>query len=342
MTSSAGSDPGDLVSVALITGITGQDGSYLAERLAAQGVQVHGLVRPGDRDATRFARMTGVRVHEGDLGDVQGLADLVRRVGPQEVYHLGGVSSVAQSWQEPVLTGLVSGLAVAALLEASWRLQEESGRPVRFVQASSAEMFGTAARSPQGPDTPIRPANPYGAAKAYGHHMAGVYRARGLHVASVILFPHESPRRPPTFVTRKITMAAARIAHDGAGEIVLGNLDARRDWGWAPDYVEAMVGAARADAGHDVVIATGVSHSVADFARTALARVGIVDWEPRVRSEASLVRPTDAVELVGDPESAHQLLGWRATTDFTTLVNRMVDHDLELLDSGVRGAASAS
>ena len=320
------------MTVALVTGITGQDGSYLLERLLADGVEVHGMVRAGDdlppqvRDA-----LPQIELHSGDLADEQSLAVLVRKVAPDEVYNLAGISSVAWSWREPAMTGAVSGVAVAHLLEAAWQLQESRGRRVSFVQASSAEIFGQPTTSPQDEFTAIAPTNPYGAAKAYGHHMVGIYRSRGLAASSCILFNHESPRRPPTFVTRKITQAAARIARDGGGKIRLGNLEVRRDWGWAPDYVDALVSAARHASGDDFVIATGHTHSVAEFAAAALARVGITDWEKWVETDQQFVRPVDATELAGDASKARHDLGWQPTIDFAGLVDAMVDHDLALV-----------
>jgi GDPmannose 4,6-dehydratase len=247
------------------------------------------------------------------------------------VYNLGGISSVAYSWEHPVATGAVSGVGAVAVFEAAWRAQEASGSPVRVVQASSAEIFGQPDRVPQDEGTTVRPLSPYGAAKAYAHQMAAVYRARGLHVASCILYNHESPRRPPAFVTRKITQAAARIAADGEGVLALGNLDARRDWGWAPDYVDAMVRAARHTAAADYVVATGRTHSVAEFAAAAFARAGITDWERHVVVDARFVRPADADEVVGDASRARQELGWAPTVPFEEVVGRMVDHDVAIL-----------
>ncbi len=317
----------------LVTGVTGQDGTYLVNRLESEGAEVHGLVRDGDpmTDAVRRAH-PDVKLHLGDLADVVGLATLVDTVEPDEVYNLAGISSVAQSWAEPALTAQLSGVAVAALLDASWRLQERRGTPVRFLQASSAEIFGAPERSPQDERTPIRPVSPYGATKAFAHHMVGLYRVRGLHAATCILFNHESPLRPTTFVTRKITAAAARIGVEGSGVIPLGNLDARRDWGWAPDYVDAMMRAARHTTPDDYVVATGVTHSVADFAEAALRRAGVGDdWRAHIEVDQAFIRPTDAPELVGDPSRAQTELGWQRTVEFDELVARMVDHDLELL-----------
>jgi GDPmannose 4,6-dehydratase len=319
------------VSVAFVTGITGQDGSYLLEQLLAEGLQVHGMVRMGDNLPQGRNCLSRIELHSGDLADGRRLTSLVQEIAPNEVYNLGGISSVALSWNQPALTGAVSGVAVAHLLEAAWQLQESLGRRVSFVQASSAEIFGQPAASPQDELTDVAPTNPYGAAKAYGHHMAGIYRARGLAASSCILYNHESPIRPTTFVTRKITQAAARIARDGGGTITLGNLEARRDWGWAPDYVDALVRAARHEGGDDFVIATGISHSIAEFAAAALARVGITDWDRWVKTDRQLIRPVDATELVGDASKARRELGWQPTVDFLGLVGAMVDHDLALV-----------
>ena len=315
----------------LVTGVTGQDGGYLVERLVAEGAEVHGLVQRRDDATARFAdRHPGVHLHPGDLADHDGLRRLVHDVAPDELYNLGGISSVALSWQEPIRTAELSGIAPAVLMGAALEVQERTGSAVRCVQASSAEIFGDPQTSPQDESTPVRPVSPYGAAKAYAHHMARVYRGRGLHVASCILFNHESPRRPTTFVTRKITAAAARIAREG-GTLSLGNLEARRDWGWAPDYVDAMVRAARHADAEDFVVGTGVAHSVAEFTETAFRRAGIDRWQDHVVSDAGLVRPADAAQQAGDASKARALLGWEPTVDFTGLVHRMVDHDIELL-----------
>ncbi|GIG29923.1 GDP-mannose 4,6-dehydratase [Cellulomonas marina] len=318
---------------ALVTGVTGQDGGYLVERLLADGVQVHGLVQSRDGAAADLAAAHPELVlHTGDLADHDGLRGLVDEVEPDEVYNLAGISSVAYSWEHPTLTAQLSGVAAAVLLEAAHALQERTGRRVACVQASSAEIFGQAERSPQDERTPVAPVSPYGAAKAYAHHMAAVYRGRDLHVASCILFNHESPRRPTAFVTRKITAAAARIGHDGHGVMRLGNLEARRDWGWAPDYVDAMVRAARHTTAEDFVVATGQTHSVGEFAEAALRRAGIGDdWAQHVEVDPAFFRPVDAAVLVGDPTKARTLLGWEPTVTFTELVGRMVDHDVALL-----------
>ena len=320
------------MATALITGITGQDGGFLAERLLAEGASVHGLVHVGDPQAADLLRRCpDVVLHDGDLTDEASLAAVMAAASPDEVFNLAGISSVAFSWERPVLTADVTALGAARLLEQAWQLQERRGTPVRFVQASSAEIFGDAEVSPQDETTPVRPISPYGAAKAFSHQLVGVYRHRGLHAVSAILYNHESPRRPATFVTRKITRTAARIAQGLETELVLGNLDARRDWGWAPDYVDAMLRAARHTCAGDYVVATGEAHSVREFVAAAFARAGVTDWEDRVRIDQAFVRPVDAVQQVGDATRARTELGWSPTVAFDELVGRMVDADLALL-----------
>ncbi len=316
------------MTTALVTGVSGQDGGYLAEALLAEGHQVHGLVRGGEDTSDLLRRCPGLQLHVGELSDTSALRRALADSGADEVYHLAGISSVAYSWEHPVTTADVTGLGVARLLELVWQHQQSSGRQVRYLQASSAEIFGSAAVSPQDEDTPVRPTSPYGAAKAYAHHLVGVYRARGLHAVSLVLYNHESPRRPPTFVTRKITQGAARIAQGLQDELVLGSLEVRRDWGWAPDYVRAMTLAVRHATPEDFVVATGVAHSVRDFVAAAFLRAGVADWQDRVRVDQAFVRPADAGLQVGNAAKAGRLLGWHPTVDFTELVGRMVDADL--------------
>lgn len=307
----------------LVTGVTGQDGGYLAERLVAEGSEVHGLVHDGDQHAAALRERTPeVVLHQGDLTDSDSLKRVVDAVQPDEVYNLAGVSSVALSWQEPVLTADVTALGVARLLAVL------DGSSVRFVQASSAEVFGDATEVPQTEATPLRPTSPYGVAKVFAHQLVGLHRAQGMHAVSLVLYNHESPRRPLTFVTRKITHTVARIAAGLEQELVLGNVTARRDWGWAPDYVDAMVRAARAEKPDDFVIATGEAHSVEELALAAFARVGL---EPRIRVDESLVRPGDPALLVGDATKAREQLGWAPTVGFEEIVGRMVDADLAAL-----------
>ena len=314
---------------AFITGIGGQDGTYLAERLVEEGMEVHALVLEADGHPAHCP--DEVVLHAGDVGDVEATRRLLHEVAPQEVYNLAAISSVAQSWEQPDRTAHVNGQAAVALMESARRLGD-----VRVVQASSAEIFGEPAESPQTEETAVRPVNPYGAAKAFAHLSAHVLRQRDLHVSSVILYNHESPRRHERFVTRKITATVAAIARGEADELVLGNLDARRDWGWAPDYVDAMVRAARASEPADYVVATGRAHSVRDFVGAAFAAVDIAesDWEPLVRSDPAFFRPADPTKLVGDASRARDVLGWEPTVAFEEIVARMVAADVRSGSAG--------
>lgn len=315
----------------LVTGVTGQDGSYLAEALTARGDEVHGtVVRADPTDPA------DVECHVVDLTR-PGIGDLIRRLRPDLVVNLAAISSVFGSWREPDATARVNGLAVAEQLAAIHELAPQ--HEVRFVQASSAEMFGVTDEVPQTESTPVRPTSPYGAAKAYAHGLVGAYRAAGVWAASAILYNHESPRRPPTFVTRKITSAAARIARGSTESLELGNLDARRDWGWAPDYVDALVRLSAVDRPEDLVIATGVSHSVEEFVEAAFRHAGVDDWRAHVQSSPDLRRSGDAPEHRGDASRAAELIGWRATLGFDDIVAAMVDHDLALIDR--QGSAGA-
>lgn len=314
---------------AFITGVTGQDGGYLTEALLADGWDVHGLVLAADPDLPALLeRSPQVVTHVGDLTDAVGIDALLDDIRPDRIVNLGGISSVALSWERPVLTGQITGLGAGVLLEAAWRLQERTGREVRVLQASSAEIFGAPERSPQDETTPIRPVTPYGAAKAFAHHLVGVYRGRGLHASACILYNHESPRRPATFVTRKITRAAAGIAQGSGETLTLGSLDARRDWGWAPDYVDAMIRAIAHPEPGDYVVATGRARSVGDFVAAAFAHVGIDDWRAHVRVDEAFVRPAEAHEQVGDPSRARAVLGWTPTVGFDEMVACMVEADL--------------
>jgi GDPmannose 4,6-dehydratase len=315
---------------ALITGVSGQDGGYLAERLLAEGVEVHALALPRDEP------VDGVHTHVGDVADIDATRALLLEVAPDEVYNLAAISSVARSWAEPELTARVNGLAAVGLLESAYLLQERSGRPVRFVQASSAEVFGIPERSPQDEETPLRPVNPYGAAKAFAHLTVEVYRRRGLHAVGLVLFNHESPRRPVQFVSRKISAGVAAIAAGRSDRLTLGDLSAARDWGWAPDYVDAMVRAARSTVPRDYVVATGESHTVEQFAATAFACVGIDDWSSYVEVDPALFRPAEAPVLTGDSTRIRQDLGWSPTVDFDELVRRMVEAD-QLLEASPPG-----
>lgn len=313
------------MTIVLVTGVSGQDGSYLAESLLSRGVEVHGLTRDLDENV-----IDGVTTHQADLSVGGEVSAVIRHVRPDVIVNLAAVSSVYQSWTEPMLTARVNGTAVAEML-AVVRDLDHSGHEIRFVQASSAEIFGAPESTPQNECTPVRPTSPYGASKAYAHGLVCAYRAAGVFASSLILYNHESPRRPETFVTRKITAAAARIAAGLQDRIELGNLAARRDWGWAPDYVDAVERAARADEPGDFVIATGVSHSVEDFVQVAFEHAGVDDWRSRIDVAESLKRPGDAADQAGDAERARRMLGWVPTKNFTEIVTSMVDADIARL-----------
>lgn len=314
--------------VALITGAAGQDGSYLGEALVAAEYEVHGVVRSGSEPVDAGPDFAGVRLHELDLTDLDGLDRLVQEVEPDEIYSLASISSVFQSWRSPVQTARINALGVAQLLASARELQDRTGRRVKLAHAGSGEIFGDAVVSPQSETTAIAPSSPYGAAKAFAHHLVQVFRAQDLFAANCILYNHESPRRPPNFVTRKITQAAVSIADGEQDTLSLGTLDTRRDWGWAPDYVKALQLSLQAEAADDYVIATGVTHSIADFVEAAFARVGIDDWRDRVVIDQQFARPTDPHELRGDASKAAAVLGWAPTMGFDEIVAAMVDHDL--------------
>ncbi|MGH2967637.1 MAG: GDP-mannose 4,6-dehydratase [Solirubrobacteraceae bacterium] len=316
---------------ALITGITGQDGSYLAELLLEKGYEVHGMVRRASTE--KFERIEHLRdritLHQGDLLDQRSLVDALRAARPDEVYNLAAMSFVAVSWIQPTLTAEFTGVGVTRMLEAV----REACPEARFYQASSSEMFGKVRETPQNEATPFYPRSPYGVAKAYGHHITVNYReSYGLFACSGILFNHESPRRGLEFVTRKITWHAAAIERGLRRELRLGNLDARRDWGYAKDYVEAMWLMLQQDEPGDFVIATGTSNSVRRCLEIAFDRVGL-DWESRVVIDDDLKRPAEVDQLVGDCAKAERVLGWTPSTDFEQLIRLMVDADRELLAS---------
>ncbi|MDP9028520.1 MAG: GDP-mannose 4,6-dehydratase [Actinomycetota bacterium] len=315
------------MSRALITGVYGQDGSLLARALASAGWEVHGTARRLESGPS----LAGLVVHEADLSNAEGFVAVIDRVEPDVLVNLAGISSVAQSWEQPVLISEVSGRIVADLLEACRRLEQRAGREVRFIQASSSEIFGNPNELPQTEHTPLRPTNPYGAAKANAHQLGLVARARGQFASNAILFNHESPDRPTTFVTRKITAGVAEIAMGRTETIYLGNLDVRRDWSWAGDVIDALVLIAGAPEPDDFVVASGVARSVRDFVTSAFAAAGIADWEDRVLQDTRFLRPTDAAELCGDSTKLRTELGWEPKVSFDEMVRRMVEHDLELL-----------
>jgi GDPmannose 4,6-dehydratase len=315
---------------ALITGIGGQDGSYLAELLLEQGHEVFGVVRraPSERYENLEAIRPRIELIQADLLDQSSLADALRACHPQEVYNLASVSFVPMSWKQPVLTAEFAAVGVTTMLE-SIRAVDEG---IRFYQASSSEIFGEPREVPQTERTPLSPLTPYGVAKAYGHFITGSYRSRyGLHASSGILYNHESPRRPLDFVTRKVARAAAGIKLGLEGELWLGNLDARRDWGFAGDYVRAMWLMLQQDEPGDYVIATGRTHSVRELVAAAFEHVGL-DPEDFVQIDRSLDRgKAELHHLVGDPAKARERLGWEPTVAFGDLVRLLVDADLERL-----------
>ncbi len=308
---------------AFITGITGQDGSYLAEMLLGAGVEVHGAVR-----ADAKAVGPGIVTHRTDVTDAEAMAAVIGAVEPDMVFHLAAVSSVAASWVDPVLVTRVNALSTAAVLDACLRTQDRTGRPVTVVNASSCEIFAGAADPVQDETTAVRPISPYGASKALGHHLCQAYRARGLEASNAILFNHESPRRPTRFVTRKISAAVAAIATGRRDRLSLGDVTVQRDWGWAPDYVDAMYRMAVHGKGDDFVVATGEAHSISDFVATAFAAAGIDEWQKLVTHDDSQIRPADRPAMVGDATRARDVLGWEPSKTFQDVVIAMVESDL--------------
>lgn len=316
---------------ALITGITGQDGSYLAEFLLSKGYEVHGMVRRSSEEKfDRISHLHGqIALHQGDLLDQFSIAALLRTIKPQEVYNLAAQSFVPTSWNQPVLTGEFTALGVTKMLEALRHTTPDA----RFYQASSSEMFGKVVETPQSENTPFYPRSPYGVAKAYGHFITVNYRESfKLFAVSGILFNHESPRRGLEFVTRKVTHAAAAIKLGLQASVSLGNLDAKRDWGYAGDYVEAMWRMLQQESPEDYVIATGETHSVRELVEVAFGHVGL-DWNKYVAIDPALVRPAEVDLLVGNPSKAHQKLGWEPRVSFHQLIRMMVDADLDRLQA---------
>ena len=318
----------------LITGITGQDGSYLAELLLNKGYDVVGMVRRSSTvNMERVAHLAGdVEFVPGDLLDQASMIKVLRTHRPDEVYNLAAQSFVHTSFGQPVLTGETTALGVTRLLDAI-RLVDPS---IRYYQASSSEMFGHARQVPQTEDTPFHPRSPYGVAKVYGHWITINYReSYDLHASSGILFNHESPRRGLEFVTRKISHGASAISLGLADELRLGNLDAKRDWGFAGDYVEAMWLMLQQDEPDDFVVCTGETHSVREFCELAFGRLNL-DWEDHVVVDEAFLRPAEVDLLVGDSSKAAERLGWKPQTDFADLVEMMVDADLALLEGAPR------
>jgi GDPmannose 4,6-dehydratase len=318
---------------ALITGITGQDGSYLAEWLLEKGYRVVGMVRRASTE--NFERIQSFRdrieLLQGDLLDQWSLIRTLEKAQPDEIYNLAAMSFVQTSWDQPTLTGEFTGLGVTRLLDAMRLVCPKA----RFYQASSSEMFGKVRETPQNEMTPFHPRSPYAVAKVYGHYITVNYReSYHLFAVSGILFNHESPRRGLEFVTRKITDGVARIKMGLASELLLGNLEAHRDWGFAGDYVRAMWLMLQQSDPSDFVIATGHSHSVREFCEIAFAHVGL-DWRKYVRQDPRFIRPAEVDHLVGDASRARRLLGWEPTVSFEQLIHMMVDADLERLQKSL-------
>jgi GDPmannose 4,6-dehydratase len=325
---------------ALITGITGQDGSYLAELLLEQGYEVHGMVRRASTE--KFDRIEHLRdritLHQGDLLDQRSLVDTLRAARPDEIYNLAAMSFVALSWVQPTLTADFTGVGVTRMLEAMREVCPEA----RFYQASSSEMFGKVREVPQNEATPLHPRSPYGVAKVYGHFITINYReSYGLHATSGILFNHESERRGLEFVTRKVTWHAAAIKHGLRDKLALGNLDAKRDWGYAKDYVKAMWLMLQRDEPEDFVIATGKTHTVRECVEIAFDEAGIGDWERYVELDPQFLRPAEVDLLIGDATKAKDKLGWEPETSFEELIRLMTRADLELLARAPQPSASA-
>ena len=315
------------MSRALITGITGQDGSYLADFLLEKGYEVVGVVRRTSHDSyERIGHLLDrVTITPADLLDQHSLTSVIRDVMPDEIYNLAAQSFVPTSWTQPVLTGEFTALGVTRILEAMHLAHPEA----RFYQASSSEMFGKATETPQSESTPFYPRSPYGVAKVYGHWITVNYReSYGMYAVSGILFNHESPRRGLEFVTRRISHGVARIKLGLAKELTLGNLDARRDWGYAGDYVDAMWRMLQRDEPTDFVVGTGATHSVREFVQLAFEHAGL-NWEEFVRVDDALIRPAEVEILQADPSKARTELGWEPAVDFAGLVAMMVDSDVE-------------
>jgi GDPmannose 4,6-dehydratase len=314
---------------ALITGITGQDGSYLSELLLKKGYKVYGFVRRASTTNTSRIEhiMDRIELITGDMADQTSIINALKASEPDEVYNLAAQSFVGSSWSQPVYTGDVTALSVTRLLDAI----RICGSCSKFYQASSSEMFGMVQETPQNENTPFYPRSPYAVAKLYGHWMTVNYReSYGMFACSGILFNHESPRRGIEFVTRKITDGVARIHHGLQKELLLGNLDARRDWGFAGDYVESMWRMLQHDTPDNYVVATGETHSVREFCEIAFEEAGL-DWEEYVKVDPRFIRPAEVNLLQGDPSKARKVLGWKPRVSFEKLVRMMVKSDIELV-----------
>lgn len=322
---------------ALVTGVTGQDGMYLSELLLSKGYKVFGLVRGQNNPKIDILKreIPGVEILTGDLTDVSSLLRALEIAQPDEIYNLGAISFVAYSWENASLTTDVTAKGVLNILEATRLYAGNDINKVRFYQASSSEMYGKVQQVPQSESTLLWPRSPYGVAKVFGHYMTINYReSYGLHASSGILFNHESPRRGPEFVTRKVTQAVARIATGKQEKLILGNLDAKRDWGFAGDYVDAMWRMLQQPHGDDYVIATGETHSIEELLEHAFAAANIEDWRKYVVQDEKYMRPAEVDLLIGDPTKAKEILGWAPKVSFSELVSMMVESDLRAENEG--------
>jgi len=317
---------------ALITGVTGQDGQHLAHLLHEKGYEVFGVVKGQNNPKLEMMRdeFPFVEILPGDLADLPSLVKALEVAQPDEVYNLAAISFVALSWNQAELTSNLTGTGVLRMLEAVRMVGGAENNPIRFYQASSSEMFGKVREIPQSEKTPFHPRSPYGCAKVFGHHITVNYReSYGLYACSGILFNHEGPRRGVEFVTRKVTNAAARIRLGLQDELVMGNLDAKRDWGYAGDYVKAMWLMLQQPEADDYVIATGETHTIGELVQLAFAEVGLDDWKKYIRQDPKFFRPAEVDLLIGDASKAREKLGWEPEVTFAELVKMMVAHDLQ-------------
>jgi len=317
---------------AFVTGITGQDGQHLAEFLHSQGYHVFGMVKGQNNPRVEALQheMPFIELVSGDLADLPSIVSAMEACQPDEVYNLGAISFVALSFSQAELTANITGLGVLRMLEAIRMVGGTQNNPIRFYQASSSEMFGQVRETPQTELTPFHPRSPYGCAKVFGHDIVVNYReSYGLHASSGILFNHEGPQRGLEFVTRKVTNAVARIKLGLQDEVVLGNLDSKRDWGYAGDYVKGMWMMLQQDEPDDYVLATGETQSIEDLVQRAFAEVGIDNWADYVRQDPKFLRPAEVDLLIGDATKAREKLGWKPEVDFPALVKMMVAHDLQ-------------
>lgn len=315
---------------AFITGVNGQTGSYLSELLLSRGWSIFGT---GLADLAPEGALSRITFESLDISDVTKFTQIISDFKPDCVINLAAQSSVWNSWLDPISTSKTNGEAVVGMLSVLHEFNSQNGMDIKFVQASSAEIFAGSAQSPQNENTPIRPNNPYGASKAFAHFMTGAYRSKGLNTSNVILYNHESPRRPVSFVSRKISSSVALIEAGKLDYITLGDISVKRDWGWAPDYAEAISLIAETSNPGDFVVASGNSYSIQEFIEQAFLRIGVTNWRNFIRIDSGLHRPSDSLELRGDSTKIRTELGWKPRKSFEEIVIEMVDYDRELLKS---------